>query len=147
MKFSTGEKLRIQFRKSLRKGYTKNAELDPPVPPEISSVLEAGERLDVRVDSTKSRHYWFTDRRLLGKDGSGVCELLRYDAVVSAHWMFKDFWTSRVRLLDSEEKASTFKRDHFDRLEIELPDRLVVLDGLDQAYDPVLKFFWWITRV
>jgi hypothetical protein len=60
--------------------------------------------------------------------------------------MFKDFWPNRLKLLQSGESASQFKANHFDRLEIELQDRLVVLEGLDQAYWPVLHFFWWIAR-
>jgi len=70
-------------------------------------------------------------------------ELLRYEAVLEAHWMFQDFWPDRLKLR-SLKKPSDFKSEHFDRLEIELQDRLVVLEGLDQAYWPVLHFFWWI---
>jgi hypothetical protein len=66
--------------------------------------------------------------------------LLCYDAVRKAHWMFNDLFTDPAKALN----APQVKRDHFDRVEIELPDRLVVLEGLDQAYLPVLKFFWWI---
>jgi len=44
------------------------------------------------------------------------------------------------------EGSFAFKFDHFDRLEIESHDRVVVLEGLDQAYFPILHFFWWITR-
>jgi hypothetical protein len=143
---SAQDKLRIQFRKNLRKGYTKNAELDPTVPPAILAVVESGENFTVRVDSTKGQRYWFSDRRLLSEDENGLNELLRYEAVIKAHWMFKDFWTDRVKALNSPEQASQFKSNHFDRLEIELPNRLVVLDGLEQSYSPVLHFFWWMTR-
>jgi hypothetical protein len=142
---SAQEKLRIKFRKSLGKGYTKNVELDPVTPDVINSAREREETFIVRVDSTKGQHYWFNDRRLLCEHDDGVHELLRYESVLKAHWMFKEFWTDRVKLLQSVEKTSQFKNDHFDRLEIELQDRLVVLEGLDQAYWPVLHFFWWIT--
>ena len=57
--------------------------------------------------------------------------------------MFKDFWTERAKSLQSLEAATHF---NFDRLEIESHDRLVVLEGLDQAYSPVLHFLRWITR-
>ena len=60
--------------------------------------------------------------------------------------MFKDFWTERAKSLQSLEAAAQFKFDHFDRLEIESCDRLIVLEGLDQAYSPILHFFWWIAR-
>lgn len=62
---SAKEKLRIQFRKSLRKGYTRNAEMDPVVPEGLFAMTEPEETIIVRVDSTKGQHYWFTDRRLL----------------------------------------------------------------------------------
>ena len=144
---SVQEKLRIKFRKSLRKGYAKNIEMDPVVPDAITLVAEPQEALIVRVDSTKGQHYWFSDRRLLREDDKGIDELLRYDSVTKAHWMFRDLWTDRVKsLLQSQGAASQLKANHFDRLEIESQDRIVVLEGLDQAYWPVLHFFWWITR-
>ena len=77
---------------------------------------------------------------------AGIDELLRYESVIKAHWMFREFWTDRVKSLQSTEAASQFKAKHFDRLEIESQNSLVVLEGLDQAYSPVLHFFWWITR-
>jgi hypothetical protein len=130
MPFSIEEKVRIEFRKTLREGHTKNAELDPPVPPEIMPVLESGERLAVRVDSTRGAHYWFTDRRLLGENGSGVRDLLRYAAVLGAHWMFKDLHTDPAKV----SNLPNLKVRHFDRLEIELRDSLVVLEAFDQAH-------------
>src|SRR5262249_49269985 len=99
----------------------------------------------VRVDSTKGQHYWFTDRRLLSEHDGGICELVRYQSVIKAHWMFKD-WNKRAMSLQSLEAGVQFKRDHFDRLEIESHDRVVVLEGLDQAYFPILHFLRWITR-
>ena len=45
------EKLRIQFRKSIRHGYTKNAELDPVVSAPMLDTLEPKETCVVRVDS------------------------------------------------------------------------------------------------
>lgn len=143
---SAKEKLRIQFRKSLRRGHTENAKLDPVVSEGLAAIMELEETVIVRVDSTKGQHYWFTDRRLLSEHDDGFCELLRYLSVIKAHWMFKDFWTERAKSLQSLRAAAQFKFDHFDRLEIESRDRLVVLEGLDQAYWPVLHFFWWIAR-
>jgi hypothetical protein len=143
---SAKEKLQIQFHKSLRRGHTKNAELDPPLSVGVAAIMEPEETAIVRVDSTKGQHYWFTDRRLLSEHDDGTCELVHYQSVIEAHWMFKDFWTKRVKSLQSLEAAAQFKFDHFDRLEIESYDRVVVLEGLDQAYFPILHFFWWITR-
>jgi len=143
---SAKEKLQIQFRKSLRRGHTKNVELDPVNSERVAAIMEPEETAIVRVDSTKGQHYWFTDRRLLSENDEGILELVRYQSVIKAHWMFKDFWTERVKSLPSEEAATQFKLDNFDRLEVESHDRLVVLEGLDQAYRPVLHFLWWITR-
>ena len=144
--FSTAEKLRIQFRKEIRKGYAKNAELDPPSARAFVSEVEAGEDLIVRVDGDQGVRYWFSDRRLIAQDNNGCSEILRYDAVMKAHWMFKDLWSDRIKALKSPEEAAELKRKNFDRLEIELPDRMVVLRGLDQAYVPTLNFFRWLTR-
>jgi len=143
---SAKEKLQIQFRKSLRRGHTKNVELDPVNSERVAAIMEPEETAIVRVDSTKGTTYWFTDRRLLSENDEGILELVRYQSVIKAHWMFKDFWTERVKSLPSEEAATQFKLDNFDRLEVESHDRLVVLEGLDQAYRPVLHFLWWITR-
>jgi hypothetical protein len=107
--------------------------------------MEPEETAIVRVDSTKGQHYWFTDRRLLSEHDEGIHELVRYQSVIKAHWMFKD-WNKRAKSLQSLEAGAQFKRDHFDRLEIESHDRVVVLEGLDQAYIPVLHFLRWITR-
>jgi len=142
--FATAEQLRIQFRKWLQKGRAKNAELDPQPPREVVSHLEAGETVQIRVDSTKGTHYWFTDGRLLGEDVGDVRELLRFKDVVAAHWMFKDLWESRLKHLNTGAATARFKQDHFDRLEIELQGRCVALEGLDQAYIPILRFFQWI---
>jgi hypothetical protein len=143
---SAKEKLQIQFRKTLRHGHTKNAELDPVISEGVAAIMEPEETAVVRVDSTKGQYYWFTDRRLLSELDDGICELVRYQSVIKAHWMFKDFLTDRAKSLQSLEAAVQFKFDHFDRLEIESHDRLVILEGLDQAYWPVLRFLWWITR-
>ena len=143
---SAKEKLQIQFRKSLRRGHTKNVELDPVNSERVAAIMEPEETAIVRVDSTKGTTYWFTDRRLLSENDEGILELVRYQSVIKAHWMFKDFWTERVKSLPSEEAATQFKLDNFDRLEVESHDRLVVLEGLDQAYRPVLHFLWWIIR-
>jgi hypothetical protein len=143
--FSVEERLRIQFRKSLRRGFTKNAEMDPVVAEQMTALMEPEETMIVRVVSTKGQRYWFSDRRLLCEYDGGIRELLRYESVIKAHWMFKDRST-RMKPPVSKEGISQFKANNFDRLEIELQDRLVVLEGLDQAYSPVLHFFRGVTR-
>jgi hypothetical protein len=140
---SAKEKLQIQFRKSLRRGYAKNFELDPVVSEGAGAVMEPEETAIVRVDSTKGQHHWFTDRRLLFEHECSIRELVRYQSVIKAHWMFKE---KQAKSLQSLEAAAQLKRDHFDRLEVESLEGLVVLEGLDKAYIPVIQFLWWITR-
>jgi hypothetical protein len=77
---SAKEKLQIQFRKSLRRGYTKNVELDPVFSEGVAAVMEPEETAIVRVASTKGQHYWFTDRRLLSEHDGSICELVRYQS-------------------------------------------------------------------
>jgi hypothetical protein len=50
---SAKEKLQIQFRKSLRRGHTKNAELEPLTSEGVAAIMEPDEAAIVRVDSTK----------------------------------------------------------------------------------------------
>ena len=142
---SVQEKLRLKFRKSLRKGYATNIEMDPAVPDAMTLVAEPEEVLIVRVHSTQGQRYWFSDRRLLREHGQGIDELLRYESVTNAHWMFTDV-LDRVKSLQSTAAISQLKAAHFDRLEIESQGRTVVLEGLGQAYWPALHFFWWIKR-
>ncbi|HEY4677341.1 MAG TPA: hypothetical protein VIJ01_09275 [Candidatus Angelobacter sp.] len=133
-------KLRIQFQKSIRHGYVKNACLSPPISSIAAQSAETGEDFIVRVDSKNGSHYWFSDRRVLREQSDGIRELLRYKAVQRVHWMFKDVWKD-PRILS---ETGDLKRKYYDRLEIETPEGLVVLDGLEQAYAPILSFFDWI---
>ncbi len=81
---SVQEKLRIKFRKSVRKGYAKNLEMDPVIPDAITLIAEPEEAFIVRVDSTRGPHYWFSDVRLLREHDQGIDELLRYESVSKA---------------------------------------------------------------
>jgi hypothetical protein len=141
---SAAEKLRIFFRNALRMGYVKNAELDPAAPSALGLVVDPGETFIVKVDSTRGWHYRFSDRRLLQERDGTVGELLRYEAIQKAHWMFGDLWE---RLVRSPDDASKMKSEHHDRLEIELPTGNIALEGLDQAYRPALNFFWWVIQL
>ena len=134
------------FRRSLGKGYFKNAELDPAAPPALQLMTERDETFIVRIHSTKGWHYWFSDRRLLREDPGSTQELLRYEAIQQAHWMFSDLH-NRWKLARSPSELTRMKLDHFDRLEIELPTGIVSLEGLDQAYETTLKFFRWVVWV
>jgi hypothetical protein len=84
--------------------------------------------------------FWFSDRRVLFED-ERVEELLRYDSVRKCYWMFKDL---PDRINADPGLGKDMKRNYGDRLEIDLGDRICVLDGLGQAYSPVLHFFSWI---
>ena len=134
-------KLRIQFQKSIRHGYVKNACLDPTASSLAAQAAETGEEFIVRVDSGERQAITGSgDRRVLREESDGIQELLRYKAAQRIHWMFKDVWKDPRMLSESSE----LKRKYYDRLEIETPGCLVVLDGLDQAYAPIFSFFQWI---
>ena len=142
MPFTVGEKLRVQFRKSLRKGYVRNAQLDPKMSGTVAQLADDHESFIVRVDRSKGGLFWFSDHRVLFEN-EGVHELFRYDCVRGVHWMFKNLGD---RVKAEPGSGSDLKRHHFDRLEIDLGDRVCVLDGLDQAYSPLYKFFKWMLR-
>ena len=70
--FTVDEKLRVQFRKSLRKGYVRNAQLDPEVSSAVRQLAVENERFSVRVDRSKGGRFWFSDHRVLFEDdGTG----------------------------------------------------------------------------
>jgi hypothetical protein len=148
---TAGEKLRIKFRKALRKQPTMNAELDPGAPLPITLMLKPDEVLVVKVTRTNGGHYWFTDRRLIDQSGNEFWELLKYDQVRTAHWMFADL-SDRIkgemlRLRNSEliEKSLVdMKLNNYDRVAVDIDSKTVVVDGLGNAYWPTLHFFWWI---
>ena len=55
-------------------------------------------------------------------------------------------WIAHKRELVNldDEAAQKMKQSHYDRLIFELNDRReLVLEGLGQAYSPLLKFFWF----
>jgi len=142
MPFTVGEKLRVQFRKHLRKGHVRNAQLDPTPSGIVSQIAEDGEVFIVKVDRSKGGQLWFSDIRVL-LEHEGIHELFRYNSVRRAHWMLKNLW-DRIRA----EPASVdhLKTRYFDRLEIELEERTCILDGLGQSYSPILNFFRWIPK-
>jgi hypothetical protein len=140
---TTSEKLRIQFRKEVRHGFAKNAELDPGVPSGLQILAEAGEAFVVRVNSTKGYRYWFSDRRLLREESNATLELFRYDAIQRAQWMSRDITERRKR---EPEGISEMKVLHGDLVEVGLPEGDIVLEGMGQSYGPTLNFFWWLLK-
>jgi hypothetical protein len=138
---TTDRKLRIQFKKSLRKGFVTNAFLDPEIYGFVKQAAEPNESFIVRVDRKQGGSYWFSDRRVLLEDVNDPRELLRYENVRRAHWMFKGGLRNPIML----SRGPSAKREHYDRIEIEVRVGLVVLEGLGQAYVPTLHFFQWIS--
>jgi hypothetical protein len=134
-------KLRIQFQKSLRKGFVMNALLDPEIYGFVKRAAEPNESFIVRVDRKQGGSYWFSDRRVLLEDVNAPRELLRYENVRRTHWMFKGGLRNPIML----SRGSSAKHEHYDRIEIEVGGGLVVLEGLGQAYVPTLHFFQWIS--
>jgi hypothetical protein len=136
-------KLRIQFTKELRRGHANNANLDPPIPAELSEHLDPAEPLIVEVTSRKGGRYFFTDRRVFLQLDSVVTPLCRYDDILHTHWISK----SGLRGMAAEAEQSTlakFKMENYDRLVLETSARDIVLDGLQQSYVPILNFFQWV---
>ena len=130
-------RLRNVFAKALHKGHVRNAELSPPAPEHIASLLSLGEKCIVVVRDKKQRLLWVTDRRLLMEDGPAVSELFVFSAVERVHWMAR------------ENRFQLSKSDNFDRLEIDLMSgetREVILDELDQAVFPLLSFLQRLAR-
>ena len=105
--------------------------------------MDSEEAFVVRVDSTDGLRYFLSDRRLVREQAGAMRELFRYENIQAAHWMFHDL---RARLRQAPGDAEHLKHNYFDRLEIELPAEVVVMEGLSQAYSTMLNFFWWMTR-
>ena len=134
--------LRLQFWKHVKKGYCKNAELDPLITASVQETIQQGEEVIVKIVSKTGNCYWLTDRRILMENKTAITTLFRYVAVSHVHWMFKDLTEplNRVVMGDSAQ-FSRMKSEHFDRLEVEFKngDSILVLEGLDQAYSPLLS--------
>jgi hypothetical protein len=127
--------LYLQFAKALHHGYVRNAVLNPEPARELADSLFEGERCIVAVEDKRQRLLYFTDRRLLIASGSNVRVLFEYAAVRHGYWMDKENW------------AAMDKQTHFDRLQVEVNEvGLVTLEGLDQAYSPLIQFLWWLAR-
>lgn len=127
------------FRRTLQKGFARNVEMDPIPSAEFAANLEAGENVVVAVTGSKGQNYWFTATRVVRQQEDVAREQFRYDEVQAAHWMFKDYW-NRLKRAQSMAETTEMKTSYFDRIEIETPRGIVVLEGLQQAYSPTLQF-------
>ena len=139
------EKLRIIFRNALRRGYVRNASLDPVGSAGVHVILEAAEVVIVRIDSRFGGCYWLSDRRVLREAEDRIRELFPYDALRSAHWMFRDL-RERMSKMQSSYEVTTLKSTFFDRIEIDLELGTTVMEGLGSAYPPTLSFLCWLVR-
>ncbi len=138
-------KLQIQLGKALTKGHVTNATLGVPANDELQKYLRANEYLVATVKSRFGLLYYFTNQRTVQRSDEQTVELFRYEEVRAAHWMFKD--TLR-RIADSpnpQMHATKLKSDHYDRIVVETRSNDVVLEGLEQAYAPILQFLKWIS--
>jgi tricorn protease-like protein len=133
MSISAERRLEILFKKSLHHGFVQNVELCPAPTGKLKELLLPEERCVVLVRDKAGRALWFTDRRLLRQDSDQIVELFTYDSVRRVHWMAR------------ENRFQFPKEQYYDRLEIDSDAGDVQLDGLEQAYAPVLEFLWWLT--
>jgi hypothetical protein len=131
----TAEKrLHILFKKKIHHGYVRNAVVSPDPSTEVKDALRSEEHCVVLVRDKKQRSLWFTDRRLLRRDASNVIELFPYELVQRAHWMAR------------ENRFQLPKQEYFDRVVVDLDAGGVEIDGLDQAYLPVLQFLQFVAK-
>ena len=131
---TTERHLEILFRKNIHHGYVRNAVLSPDLSRQVKNALHPGERCVVLVQDKGQRSLWFTNHRLLKQDGENIIELFPYDQVQQVHWMAK------------ENRFQLPKREYFDRLVVDLGTGEVEIDGLDQAYLPVLQFLQFVAK-
>jgi len=124
--------LELQFKKDIRHGHVHNAELKPVPSEPVFAKLKGNESCVVLVRNKWQQCLWFTDSRLLRQDASVVIELFPYSCVRAVHWMSR------------KHPFSMSKTEHFDRLEVDLEDGGVEIDGLDQAYLPVFQFLGFV---
>jgi|SRR5687768_14449452 len=125
--WSYREMLEVQFRKHIRKGYVTNAVLAPTwrntrVPEADTVVVEVINKESVGVP--------FTETGFLPASHP----FIRYGDIQEVHWISTD-GNEIVRL----------KRTHSDRLILKLSDGgMVTLDGLGEAFHPVMRFLEWL---
>ena len=124
--------LELQFKKGIRHGHIHNAELNPTPSERVMAKLDGQESCLVLVRNNRQQCLWFTYHRLLRQDASEVIELFPYKAVKAVHWMSR------------EHPFAVSKTGYFDRLEIDLDEGGVEIDGLDQAYLPVFQFLGFV---
>ena len=139
--------LDVQFNTSIKKGFCKNAVLEPSPSAATAAVAEDAEQFIVMIIAKSGSRYWLTDRRILAEHENEISTLFLYGAVDRVHWMFKD-WMQRAIATGDSAQIGRLKSEHFDRLEVELKNDYpnVVLEGLDQSYHPLLSFLQFLSR-
>ncbi len=129
----------VQVKKKSRTGYD-SAELNPSPDEQMLRFVEVGETFLVRIVTRSSKCYWLTDRRMLEQSNEGVAVIFRYEALRQVHWMFKDYHRRSLNSSNPVEEIAKLKADHWDRIEVELNNGVVVLEELGPAYAFVLSF-------
>jgi hypothetical protein len=128
--------LRWQFGRSVKKGHAPNVTMLPAQgAPDIE--LRPGEHPIAAVSlASGGPPLVVTDARLVRAGQT----LLEHEDVRHCEWIARD--PERMNL--DPAAAQKMKLAHYDRLIFGLNGRReVVLEGLGQAYSPLLKFFWF----
>jgi hypothetical protein len=128
--------LRWQFGRLVKKGYAPNVTMLPAQ--EVPEVVPRPGEQSIAAISVASggSPLIVTDARLMRAGQT----LFEHKDVLRCIWIARDLDISNLDV----EGAQKLKRAHYDRLIFDLDDRReVVLEGLGQAYSPLLKFFWF----
>ena len=135
--------LKLQFERQIKRGNVHNAEINPSPTLELTTLAEPGEIFVVKVTSKSGENYWLSSRGLFLQKRD-ICSLLfRYENVRRMHWLHKNLKAVLIDKIStgiSEKELLDDKQKHFDRLVVELAEKDVVLEGLDQAYLPIFEF-------
>jgi hypothetical protein len=128
---SLEKSLRTRFWRDIRRGYVKNAELDP-AHTQISILLADDEICVVRITAKNGVEYYLTNTRIISTENEPTT-LMWYQDVVNLEWITDNSdWEEKTRL----------KIYDYDR--VFLKDKAgnqISLSELDQAAFPLMKFF------
>ena len=123
-------RLRTQFRKYIRGGYLKNAELDPSCPQFFLPLVD-NEIYVVHISAKDGVNYYLTNERIIST-ASEPTTIMWYQDLVKLEWITDN---SEV------EDKIRLKSSHYDRIFLkDKEDNQITLSGLDQAVFPLMKF-------
>jgi hypothetical protein len=129
--------LRWQFGRLVKNGYAPNVTM-LPAPNARDVALHPSEHPIASIQlKSGGPPLVVTDMRLRLTGRT----LFEFKSVRHCDWIARDL--TRMVQLDVDA-ARDLKRSHYDRLIFSMDDeREVVIEGLGQAYSPLLKFFWF----